>query len=128
MLEWSDLDYVTSASIHIVSELPDDATRPDGVIVFRVPPTDPTRAALIDGLASACRFRGAAGETWDSLYDGLTSMPRARGYVVVVEAADWLFRDQLLVGGRLLTVWLDAVDAFRSVATPLHLVLLVSRS
>lgn len=128
MLDWSDLDYVTSASIHFASDLPGDAERPEGLIVFRLPAPEPTRAGILEAITVGCRMRSGVPETWDGLYDGLLSLPRSRGYVVAIEGADRLFRENLGVAGRLVTVWLDAVDAFRQVATPLHLVLLVPRT
>ena len=84
-----------------------------------------TRDDLLRGIADAMRFPEYFGMNWDAVIDCLRDLADrqpAEGYVLLLHAAERLWRQGLPWMGELVEVWLTAAEESAHDGIPLHLV------
>ncbi len=88
-----------------------------------------TKDDLLRAVAAAMRFPDYFGMNWDAVIDCLRDLGDrvpAEGHVLIVHAAEWLWRTGLPWTGQFLEVWLTAAEEAAHDGAPLHLVFVVS--
>lgn len=79
---------------------------------------------LLDALAVGFSFPDYFGHNWDALEESLRDLDwlPARGYVLVVEDAEQLWRRAPWIPARLIRSWLFCAESWAQRETPFHLV------
>jgi RNAse (barnase) inhibitor barstar len=85
-----------------------------------------TKEQLLDIVASAMEFPDYFGKNWDALSDCLGDMmwAPAAGYGLVIRDAEALWRQQTLLAGKLVEIWLFVAEYWSKQGRPFHLVFL----
>lgn len=88
-----------------------------------------TETDLFRALAAAMAFPDYFGMNWDAVRDCLRDLrdrQPAKGYVLFVHEADWLWRRCFPHMGVLIGVWLAAAEEWGAEGVPLHLVFIAA--
>jgi Barstar (barnase inhibitor) len=120
------LERVDWSCVHFANEGPSEDDLTDGdIALVRLRGSEITgRHELMDGLAVGFSFPDYFGRNWDAVDECLRDLSwlPARGYVLVVTAAEGVWRREPRLAARLVESWLFCAEDWARRETPFHLV------
>ena len=118
---WQCVHYTTAQDIELLIH---DLQQAEIAVLKENVGSVATDADLLARMAKAMQFPPYFGQNWDALDECLADMTwlPAKGYVLVLDQADALWKRAAPTAGRLVESWLVSAEAWAEENIPFHLV------